>query len=58
MKEKFAFLQSVRFYKGLAAVVIVYLGLQGIIDPLLANLIAGFLGLDITINTVDRFSKK
>jgi len=58
MKEKFAFLKSVRFWKLVAMGCIQALVGYGVIDAVLGNTISTILLGDVAINTIDRFSKK
>jgi len=58
MKEKFAFLKSIRFWKLVLAAVIYVLGQYGVIPMELATGIVGLLGIDVAIKTIDKFSTK
>ncbi len=50
-------LGSVRFWQLLIGALLVILGSYGVIPVELANIIAGALGISVTIGTVDKFSK-
>lgn len=50
-------LGSVRFWQVLVAFVAMYLGDAGFISTELATTIATFLGVSVTIGTVDKFSR-
>lgn len=56
MKEKFAFLKSVRFWKIVIMGVVNGLANYGVITPEIAGSISLIILGDVTINTVDRFS--
>lgn len=58
MKEKFAFLSSVRFWKLVIIAVVGVLVHEGILTSEVAGAINTLLLGDIAINTIDRFSKK
>jgi len=58
MKEKFAFLSSVRFWKLVIIAIVGVLVNQGIIPLEIATAINTLLLGDIAINTIDRFSIK
>lgn len=62
MKEKFEFLQSVRFWKVVVAITLESLVAYNVIDSVLAEAVAHIvslvLGVSVTIRTVDRVSEK
>jgi hypothetical protein len=57
MREKFAFLGSVRFWKLFLVAVLQFLATQEIVTSDIANAVSILLVGDVTINTVDRFNK-
>jgi small basic protein len=54
LPDSLAFLGSTRFWKLVLAASLIVLGNYGVIDMALAEIIAGALGISITIRTVDR----
>ena len=58
MKQKFAFLSSVRFWKLVIIAIVGVLVNQGIVSLEIATAINTLLLGDIAINTIDRFSTK
>lgn len=48
---------SVRFWQVVTASAVVYLSQIGYVDANTANMIAGILGVSVTIATVDKFGK-
>ena len=54
LPDSLAFLGATRFWKLVLATSLVILGYYGVIDMVLAEMLAGMLGVSIVIRTVDR----
>ena len=58
IKEKFAFLTSVRFWKVVLAFIFVTLGSYEVLPIELVTAFVGILGVSVTIRTVDRLGER
>ena len=58
IKEKFAFLTSVRFWKVVITFILVTLGSYEVLPVELVTALVGILGVSVTIRTIDRLGEK